>query len=116
MLRSETFGLGNAFAPFALLRQQQGGNAAPRRQRDGTGRRWAVEREPWRQRGTQTVARGAGRVPQQRRQRGEHTLLAQRFHRRELVVDEPLQRTLEPGTQHFRFAAQQAEPLIAPRQ
>ena len=49
-------------------------------------------------------------------QRGEHPLLAQRVDGRELVVDEPLQRTLEPGTQHFRFAAQQAEPLIAPRQ
>ena len=33
--------------------------------------------------------------------RGEHPLLAQRSGRRELVVDEPLQRALEPGAQLF---------------
>ena len=62
------------------------------------------------------VARRAGGVPQQRRQRGEQRRIDERGGRRELVVDEPLQRALEQRPKRGRVAEQQPQPLIAPRQ
>ena len=106
-----------AFAPVALLRQQQGGDAAPRGERDGARRRRTLEREPWLESGAQRVAGCAGGVPQQRRQFAASNASS---HKAAVAASSSsMRRCKAPSSnapQRFRAAREQTQPLIAPRQ